>query len=171
MKALLPCVAAMICAASASAHGEGLTRISPEALATAAQLRDQALNDATAYDFVAGLTTEIGPRLAGSENDLRAREWVMAHFRSLGFDKVWTEPVTYPKWVRRGESAAIVAPYPQHLAIAALGGSPATAKGGLTGSVVLFEDFKALQAADAASVKGKIVYIAYRLRAARDGSG
>src|SRR5512146_2850921 len=151
MKALLYCVAAMTCMASSATHGEGLTRISPEALATATQLRDQALNDPTAYDFVAGLTTEIGPRLAGGENDRRAREWVIARFKALGFDKVWTEPVSYPKWVRRSESAAIVAPYPQHLAVAALGGSPGTAKGGLTGSIVMFEDFKALQAADAAS--------------------
>lgn len=171
MKTVLSCAAAVICAAFASAHGEGLTRISPEAIAAATQLRDQALNDPAAYDFVAGLTTEIGPRLAGSENDLRAREWVITRFKTLGFDKVWTEPVTYPKWVRRSESAAIVAPYPQQLAVAALGGSPGTAKGGLTGSIVMFEDFKALQAADAASVKGKIVYIAYRMRAERDGSG
>ncbi|HSE12738.1 MAG TPA: M28 family peptidase [Rudaea sp.] len=161
----------MTCMASSATHGEGLTRISPEALATATQLRDQALNDPTAYDFVAGLTTEIGPRLAGSENDLRAREWVIARFKALGFDKVWTEPVTYPKWVRRSESASIVAPYPQRLAVAALGGSPGTAKGGLRGAVAMFADFKALQAADAADVKGKIVYIAYRMRAERDGSG
>jgi len=171
MKDLLFCVAAVTCMTISCAHSEEPTRLSAEALAIAVQLREQALEDSTAYDFVAGLTTEIGPRLAGGDNDLRAREWVIARFKALGFDRVWTEPVSFAKWVRRGESAAIVAPYPARLAVSALGGSPGTAKGGLRGTIVKFDDFKALQAADAASVKGKIVYIAYRLRAARDGSG
>jgi Zn-dependent M28 family amino/carboxypeptidase len=146
-----------------------LTRISPAALATAASLRDQALKDPAAYAFVADLTTQIGPRLAGGDNDLRAREWTIARFKALGFDKVWSEPVTFPKWVRRSESAQILAPYAQRLAATALGGSPATPKGGLSGQVVAFKDLAALKAATAESVKGKIVYIGYRMHAERDG--
>ncbi|MDR3386498.1 MAG: M28 family peptidase [Rudaea sp.] len=157
----------MCCTVSAR-EGE-LTRISPEALAGAAKLRDEAAADPVAYAFVADLTTQIGPRLAGGDNDQRARDWVVARFKALGFDKVWTEPVTYPKWVRRGEHASIVAPYPQSLAVLALGGSPATPRGGLSGQVVAFKDFPALKAATAENVKGKIVYIGYRMHAARDG--
>jgi hypothetical protein len=152
-----------------AAHAADDTRISPQAIATAQKLRDQALDDSTAYDFVAGLTTEIGPRLAGGINDQRARDWVVAHFKALGFDKVWTEPATFPKWVRRGQSASIVAPFPQNLVILALGNSPATPKGGITGDIVAFRDFTQLQKADAASVKGKIVYIGFRMHEKRDG--
>ena len=168
MKSLLLSAAIAACCLSCPQAAE-LTRIPASAMAAAAQLRERAAIDTTAYDFVAGLTTEIGPRLAGSANDQRARDWTVARFKALGFDKVWTEPVTYPRWVRRSEHADIVAPFPQHLAVAALGNSPATPKGGLSGELVAFKDFAALQHADAASVKGKIVYIGYRMHAERDG--
>ena len=169
MKSIALGVAALCCCAFSPAYGADLTRISPAALATATSLREQALKDPAAYAFVADLTTQIGPRLAGGENDQRARDWTAARFKALGFDKVWTEPVTFPKWVRRSESAQILAPYAQRLAISALGGSPPTPKGGLSGTVVAFKDFPALKAASAESVKGKIVYIGYRMHAERDG--
>src|SRR5262249_20720095 len=148
---------AVICSTFGAANAGEPTRIPADALATAAKLRERALADSTAYDFVAGLTTEIGARLAGGPNDQRARDWTVARFKALGFDKVWSEPVTFPKWVRRNEHAAIIAPYAQPLAVLALGNSPATPKGGLQGELVAFKDFGALKAADAASVKGKIV--------------
>ena len=37
-----------------------------KAIATATQLREQALTGSSAYDIVESLTTEVGPRLAGS---------------------------------------------------------------------------------------------------------
>jgi hypothetical protein len=163
LKSLLPCIALIFAGASAAAD---LTHISPAAVATAQKLRDQALTDNTAYDFVAGLTTEIGPRLAGSPNDQRARDWVTARFKAMGFDKVWSEPATFPKWVRHSEHAAIVSPYAQNLVILALGNSP---KGNVSGDVVAFKDFNELKSADAAKVKGKIVYIGFRMHQQRDG--
>ncbi|HEX6834498.1 MAG TPA: M28 family peptidase [Rudaea sp.] len=159
----------MIC--STVLHAGEPTRIPAPALEAATKLREQALHDATAWDFVADLTTQIGPRLAGSANDQRARDWTAARFKALGFDKVWSEPVTYPKWVRRSEHASIVAPFAQPLSVLALGNSPATRKGGTVGEVVAFKDFDALKKADAASVKGKIVYVAYRMHPTRDGHG
>lgn len=169
MKFLSLCVAALTFYAFSSVRGADLTQISPAALATAESLRERALKDPAAYAFVADLTTQIGPRLAGGENDQRARDWTIARFKALGFDKVWSEPVTFPKWVRRSESAQILAPYAQHLSVTALGGSPATPKGGLRGQLVAFKDFPALEAATAENVKGKIVYISYRMHAERDG--
>ena len=44
------------------------------ALATAAALRDKALTDSTAYDFLSDLTTEIGSRRAGSSAEHRAAQ-------------------------------------------------------------------------------------------------
>ncbi|MGV2482271.1 UNVERIFIED_CONTAM: peptidase M28 family protein, partial [Salmonella enterica subsp. enterica serovar Weltevreden] len=63
-------------------------------------------------------------RLAGSEADARAVAWAEAKFRELGFDRVWKEPVTFPKWERRSERAEVLGSAAQPLAIAALGGSP-----------------------------------------------
>ena len=144
-------------------------RIPEAALNTASSLRESALKDEAAWDFVEGLTTEIGPRLAASDNDAKAREWVIARFKALGFDKVWTEPVTYPKWVRRGEHAEITAPFPHTLALLALGNSPGTPAGGISAEVVAFDTFDALKAAPEASVHGKIVYVGARMHATKDG--
>ena len=145
------------------------TTIPAAAVSTAEQLRDRAMHDDTAYRIVSSLTTEVGPRLAGSDADLRAREWAVAKFKALGFDKVYTEPVTFPLWQRRGESGAIVAPFPQPLVLTALGYSPGTPKGGLVAQVVKFDSLDALKAAAPADVKGKIVYIDYRMHRQKDG--
>ncbi|MEO6800494.1 MAG: M20/M25/M40 family metallo-hydrolase [Rhodanobacter sp.] len=145
------------------------TTIPAPAVNTAEQLRDRAMHDDTAYRIVSSLTTEVGPRLAGSDADLRAREWAVAKFKALGFDKVYTEPVTFPLWQRRSESAAIMAPFPQSLVLTALGYSPGTPKGGLTAQVVKFDSLDALKAADPASVKGRIVYVDYQMHRQKDG--
>jgi hypothetical protein len=145
------------------------TRIPDAAVKTAEQLRDKALNDDTGYKIVSSLTTEIGPRIAGGVNDERGRAWAIAKFKELGYDKVYTEAVTYPLWQRRSEHGAIVAPFPQPLALTALGFSAGTPAGGLTADVIKFDSLAALKAADPASVKGKIVYIGFRMTRQKDG--
>ncbi|HEY8585750.1 MAG TPA: M20/M25/M40 family metallo-hydrolase [Rhodanobacter sp.] len=145
------------------------TTIPAAAVQTAIQLRDKALHDDTAYRITESLTTEVGPRMAGSEADQRARDWAVAKFRELGYDKVYTEPVSYPLWVRRSEHGAIVSPFPQPLTLTALGYSAGTPKGGLSAEVVRIDSLDALKAVDPATVKGKIVYIDYRMQRAKDG--
>ena len=153
---------------SAPLHAtENETRIPDAALATAATLREQALADNTGWKIVESLTTEVGPRLAGSEADARAVAWAQAKFKALGYDKVWIEPVTFPKWERRSESAAIVGKHAQPLTITALGGSPG---GNVEAEVVRFADLAALEAAPEGSLTGKIAFVDYQMQSARDGS-
>ena len=170
MKYPLLCIALVNCSTLLAAGSDAPTRISAAAVATGGALRDSALKDDTAYRFLEALTTEIGPRLASGDNDAKAREWVSARFKALGFDKVYTEPVKYPKWVRRHEAGEIVAPFAQRLALTALGHSVATPTGGLTAQVVRFESLAALKAADPSAVKGRIVYIGFHMQRSRDGS-
>jgi Zn-dependent M28 family amino/carboxypeptidase len=144
------------------------TRIPDAALQQAAPLRERALADDTGWKVTESLTTEVGPRLAGSEADARAVAWAQAKFRELGFDKVWIEPVTFPKWGRRSESAAVLGAHAQPLAITALGGSPG---GTVEGEIVRFADLAALEAAPEGSLAGRIAFVDYRMQAARDGSG
>ena len=144
----------------------GTTTLPPKSLAVAAELREQALKDDTGYKVVESLTTEIGPRIAGSEADARAVAWAVAKFKALGFDKVYTEPVEFPKWERRSESAHVTGKHAQPLAITALGGSPG---GSVEAEVVRFADLAALQAAPEGSLKGKIAFVDYQMTAYRDG--
>lgn len=163
---LAPLLLALTLAVPALAAGRE-TRIPDAALATAATLREQALADDTGWKVVESLTTEIGPRLAGSEADAKAVAWAQAKFRALGFDKVWLEPVTFPKWVRRSERAAILGAHAQPLTVTALGGSPA---GAVEAEIVRFADLAALEAAAEGSLAGKIAFVDYQMKAARDGS-
>jgi hypothetical protein len=162
--ALLPLAAAPVHAA----EGPSPTRIPDAALATAAQLRATALQDNTGWDITESLTTEVGPRTAGSEADARAVEWARAKFAELGFDKVWTEPVTFPKWVRRSQHAEVLGPHSQPLVLTALGGSPG---GTVEGQVVRFPDLASLEQAAPGSLAGKIAFVDYRMERARDGHG
>ncbi len=136
-----------------------------------ATLRDHALNDPLAYDITESLTTEVGPRLGGSENDAKAVAWGEAKFKALGFDRVTLEPATFQRWVRGKERAEILAPFPQPLAITALGKSIPTPKEGITGEVVHFANLADLEAADPNVVKGKITFISNRMSRQKDGSG
>ncbi len=136
----------------------------------AAKLRDAALADEVAYDITEGLTTEIGPRLAGTEAEARARTWAVAKLKALGFKNVRIETFQMPVWVRGAETAEIVSPFPQKLQLTALGNSGATAPGGLEGEVVYFASLAALQAAPAGSLTGKIAFVSHAMHATQDGS-
>lgn len=140
-------------------------------IAAAVALREQALAGSGAYDLVAALTTEVGPRMAGTEADARAVRWAEAKFRALGFDRVRLQPVTFPVWQRRFESAEVLAPAPQKLVIAALGWSSATPAAGIEAEVVGFADLDDLKAADPARVAGRIVYVSHHMQRRRNGSG
>ncbi|MFC0677107.1 M28 family peptidase [Lysobacter korlensis] len=144
------------------------TRIPEPAMQTAAQLRQTALESDLGYRVIESLTTEVGPRLPGSEADARAVAWAEKKFRELGYDKVWLEPVTFPKWERRSESAQVLGANAQPLKITALGGSPA---GTVEAEVVRFPDLASLEAAADGSLAGKIAFVDYEMQRARDGSG
>jgi Zn-dependent M28 family amino/carboxypeptidase len=140
-------------------------------LAVARDLRETALAGDGGYEIVADLTTRIGPRLAGSEADARAVEWAVAMFEDMGFDRVWTEPATFPTWHRGLERTEIVSPAHHELVTLALGFSPATPKGGIEAEVVMFDDLAALREADPAEVADRIVFIRNRMERTRTGAG
>lgn len=137
---------------------------------TAVQLRDAGMKSDLAWEIVEGLTTEVGPRLAGTEADHRAVEWAKQKLESLSFDKVWLERIEFPVWVRYHESARIAAPFPQKLHITALGYSGST-DGEVTADVAGFTSLEALQEAPLEQVNGRIVFINYFTERTRTGEG
>jgi len=135
-----------------------------------AQLRDSALEDDYAWDITEGLTTEVGPRLAGTEAEARARDWAVAKLKALGFSNVRVEAFDMPVWVRGAEKAWITAPFPQPLVVAALGNSGATPPEGIEAELVGFENIEALEAAPDQAVRGKIVFVDNQMTRTQDGS-
>lgn len=160
-------------AAPTSAPPAGLqpAPISADIQRTLDRLREAALHDDHGYDTVQSLVTEIGPRLAGSEAEARARDWAVARLRADGFSNVHIEAFTIPAWASVRQEAHIVSPSQQRLVIAALGGSPSTPPGGLEAEIVRFADMAALQAASPGAVRGKIVFIDEGMTRTQDGSG
>lgn len=134
-------------------------------------LRDAALGDTLAYELTGAIGTELGPRLAGTPAEARARDWAVAKLRSLGFPEVRVEPFEVPVWVRGAEQAEIVSPCPQPLVLTALGNSDATPPAGLSGEVFVCANLAALEAATPEQVRGKIVYVSHGMVPTRDGSG
>ncbi|WP_106639288.1 M28 family peptidase [Allosphingosinicella vermicomposti] len=135
------------------------------------KLRDAALKDDVAWDITEGLTTEIGPRPAGSPAEARARDWAVSKLKKLGFSNVRVETFDMPVWERGEERAEIVAPFPQKLVLTALGNSGATPMDGITAEVIGFDSLADLEAASDADVRGKIVFVSHGMVPTQDGSG
>jgi carboxypeptidase Q len=139
-------------------------------LATAATLRDRAMQGTSAYEHVESLVTEVGPRLAGSAGDAAAVRWAMERLAKLGFSNVRTQDVLVPRWVRGSSEVTLLGPAPQTLVATPLGGSISTDEHGIEAQVVRVESYDALLALDESAVANKIVFIDYRMERRRDGS-
>lgn len=131
---------------------------------TAAQVDD------AAWRFVEGLTTEIGPRPAGTAQEARARDWAVDSLKALGFSQVRAEPYVMPVWQRDKDEAEVISPFPQKLVLAALGNSGSTPAKGISGDIIYFPTLAALEAAPDVAVRGKIVFIDHAMHATQDGS-
>lgn len=123
-----------------------------------------------AWRFVEGLTTEVGPRPAGSSQEARARDWAVARLKALGFANVRAEPYVMPVWQRGRDEAEVVAPFPQKLMVAALGNSASTPTKGIEGEVAYFKTLADLEAASPSAVRGKIAFVSHAMQATQDGS-
>ena len=168
LKKSMLCAALTLCLATPTVFAADQAAFSAKDLQAASALRDAALNGNASYKILESLTTEVGPRMAGTPADARAVAWAEAKFKELGFDKVWKEPVTFQSWKRGAESAEIVAPFPQPLFVTALGKSVGTPAGGITADVVRFATLDALKAAAPETVKGKIVFIDHKMLSHKD---
>jgi Zn-dependent M28 family amino/carboxypeptidase len=147
-------------------------------LADLKKVQQAAFTSDYAYQQVAHLCNNIGPRLSGSAQAQKAVDYVAGEMKALGLD-VRIEKVMVPHWVRGEETAALVefpgqAPETaQKLVLTALGGSVATPAEGLTAEVVVVKDFDELQALGHDKVAGKIVVFdhAYDKAMAEQGHG
>ena len=137
-----------------------------------ADTTDKALTgDTIAWDFVEGITTEVGPRMPGTEQEARGRAWAMAWLKRNGFANVADEPFEMETWVRGQEMAWVTAPFAQPMAITALSTTSSTGPEGIEAEVVHFASFADLREAEPGSLAGKIAFVSHDMRATQDGSG
>jgi carboxypeptidase Q len=124
------------------------------------KIYDEALTNGEAYQNLRFLCKNIGSRLSGSAGAQKAVDYTQKLMLGYGFDRVFLQDVTVPHWVRgvREEAFFVLNGKKTKMNLAALGGSVATSKEGLSAEVVEVRDFKELKEAGEAKVKGKIVF-------------
>ncbi len=144
--------------------------LAADRLADAAMLRDRAVAGSAAWPLLESITTEVGPRLAGSAAEGRGRDWAVRAMKAAGLGNVHVEPFPVLVWERGVETAEVVGGNAQRLVVTALGRSGATPPGGVTAPVAYFADLQALKDAAPGSLAGKIAFIDHHMMPAMDGS-
>ena len=139
-------------------------------LAHAAGLRDQALRSNLAFNLMASLVSEVGPRASGSAGDAKAVQWALARLAQLGFSNVRAEPVPLVVWQRGATMARIVSPPARDLIVTGLGNTVGTPEGGVEGEIAYYPDFATLQGDKTERARGRIVFIDRKLERVRDTS-
>ena len=71
------------------------------------KIADEILNNGKSYDDLRVLTKQIGARLAGSPQMVKAEQWGLKTFQSLSPDKAWLQECMVPHWIRGGKDEAI----------------------------------------------------------------
>jgi carboxypeptidase Q len=132
-----------------------------EEIKTAQLIVETALRERKGYGYLHELS-EIGPRLSGSENSTKAINWAYNKMKTLGFDKVWLQPVMVPHWERGKPESCSIADLNRKLSVLALGGSIATPPKGFTAEVLEVKNFEEL-AKRKDEAKGKIVFFSRAL--------
>jgi carboxypeptidase Q len=154
-----PRLLAALAAAALLAAPAAAQRIpAPDAAARAAQekLIDAAIKDSAAWERLALLADDFGNRPSGSKRLEDALDWILAQMKKDGLENVHAEAVMVPHWERGAESAVMLEPRVDTLAMLGLGRSVGTPPEGITAPVLVVKDFADLRA-HAAGAKGKIV--------------
>ena len=165
---ILVSLLSLVGAVQAASNAQTYSRADLDAAAT---LRQRALADSTAWQLIESLTTEVGPRPAGSPGDRAAVAWGLREMQRLGFSNVHTVAATVPHWVRGEAEFSVISPWPQSMPTLALGGSVGTGAEGLEADAVEVKDLEALAKLPAGAVKDRIVFFNLRMERTRDGAG
>lgn len=128
------------------------------------QLATEILTHSKAYDNLRTLTKQVGGRLAGSPQMVKAEEWGVKALKEAGADTVYLQACQVPHWVRGAkEEVRIISrrrDFIPPLQVLALGNSVGSAPAGITAPVLEVSSFQDLEAKKD-QVKGKIVFYNY----------
>jgi carboxypeptidase Q len=124
------------------------------------KIYDEALVKGECYENLRYLCKKIGSRLSGSAGAQKSVEWSKKLMEGYGFDKVYLQEVMVPHWVRgeKEQGLIVMGNTRTPVALAALGGSVASPKAGITAQVIELKSLKELETLGEARIKGKIVF-------------
>ena len=116
-----------------------------------------------AWENLLVLADDIGMRVAGSEGEVRARDFLLQTFQRYGLDRVHLEPFEYRAWRPQREELTVVAPEVGRSIPCRCGGlSPSTPEQGVEGEVVFLERCDAEELEQRADeVRGRIAVAPY----------
>jgi hypothetical protein len=129
---------------------------------------DETMTNGTAYQNLRKLCKQVGPRLSGSPNFIKAVRLVSAMMKEIGVDTVYLQQCMVPHWVRgEKEKGQIILnngkKYDLHLC--ALGNSVGSGPKGVTANVVEVNSIAQLDHLGN-SLKGKIVFFNFPMNQA-----
>jgi len=156
MALLLP---ALVWAQNATPSAPALDQATEQALV---KLGGQLMVEGKAYEYDRKLADDIGPRLTGSENYMKAAAWAVDEFKKMGLanahEEDWEITAAWePEVWATGE---IVAPHRQRLHLEADGWSASTPGGGVKGKVYHLKELSPASVyAEAADIKDAVVLV------------
>ncbi len=126
------------------------------------KISNDVMANGQAYNLLRQLTKEIGGRLAGSPQFLKAVEWGKKTMQNMGADTVFLQECSMPTWIRGGTDKAQLTKqnFTKSLNILSLGNSIGTGGKALTGKVIVINNYTELEQ-QKDKIKGKIVFYNY----------
>src|SRR5438270_3899096 len=116
------------------------------------RIANEILLHGKAYDDLKVLTKQVGGRLSGSPQMVKAEQWGLQTMKGAGPDNAWLQECMVPHWVRGGKDvasarydastsgAARSVAKVKDLYILALGNSVGTGPNGITANVIEVKD-------------------------------
>jgi len=104
-----------------------------------ARMVDEIRASSEAYENLLVLADDIGIRLAGTSNEIAARDFLVEKLKQYGLDQVRTEAFQHRAWTPAREELLVLAPAAREIPCRCAGLSPSTSEGGVEGGVVFLE--------------------------------
>jgi carboxypeptidase Q len=135
------------------------------------RIADEILVNGKAYEDLRVLTKQVGSRLAGSPQMVKAEQWGLKTMQGLQPDRAWFQLCMVPHWVRGGKDVAVAnftgsisgsgkQKSSKSLDVIALGNSKGSGPAGVNASVIEIKNFDDLEAKKD-QIKDKIVFYNY----------
>lgn len=131
------------------------------------KLSNDIMLNGTCYSNLRVLCKQIGHRLSGSPQAVKAVEWGQRCLEQAGADRVWLQPVNVPRWVRGEEHLKLNFSGSngyKEIPMLSIGNSIGTDGKVLEAQVIMVKDINEFNALPESEVKGKIIFFNYRFR-------